>query len=83
MELILDVTLGAVLLLGVALVVRDTIRRSGRWGINTKSIVCPRCGGTAGPLRMPKSTTQALWGGRTCKGCGCHMDKWGKPLDAA
>lgn len=80
---IINSTLFAVLLVGLAFVVRDTLRRTGRWGINLRPIACPRCGGAAGPLRMPKSTTQALWGGRTCKACGCHMDKWGKPLEAA
>ena len=78
--MVLDVAIGAVLVVGLTLVIRDTIRRSGRWGINLQPIVCPRCGGTAGPFRMPKNSGQALWGGRTCRSCGCHMDKWGREL---
>jgi hypothetical protein len=78
--IVLDLIVGAALLVGLVLVIRDTRRRSGRWGINLTPIVCPRCGGTAGPLRMPRNGTQALWGGRTCKRCGCHMDKWGREL---
>jgi hypothetical protein len=77
---IVNVIVVVLLAVGLVLVVRDTIRRTGRWGINSRPIVCPRCGATPGPLRMPNSGTQALWGGRTCKGCGCHMDKWGREI---
>jgi hypothetical protein len=80
MEIVLEVAVVAALLVGLILIVRDTVRRSGRWGINTRPVVCPRCGGGAGPFRVPKNSKQALWGGRTCKSCGCHMDKWGREL---
>lgn len=74
---VINVVVVGLMVVGLFLVIRDTRRRSGRWGINRATIACPRCGGTAGPLRMPKSGAQALWGGRTCQACGCHMDKWG------
>jgi hypothetical protein len=80
-ELAFDIAIIAVLLVGLVLVVRDTARRSGRWGINFRPLVCPRCGGApALPVRVPRSADQALWGGRTCKACGCAIDKWGREV---
>lgn len=66
---------------GVYLVVRDTSRGFGKWGINARPLSCPRCGSAASAVRIPKSTRQALWGGFTC-GCGCEVDKWGKVIEA-
>lgn len=84
MELAFDIAVVAVLLVGLVLVVRDTARRSGRWGINLKPLVCPRCGtaprGVGAVVRVPADGQQAMWGGRTCKACGCRMDKWGREV---
>ena len=69
-------------LLGLgALVVRDTVRGSGKWGVNTKPIECPRCGELAPLVRKPANRRQMLWGGATCKECGQEYDKWGKPVE--
>lgn len=68
------------LLVGGVLVVRDTIRGKGRWGINTKRAVCKKCGEPAPVVRAPKSLNQALWGGWTCAECGFELDKWGEPV---
>jgi len=67
---------------GVTLVVRDTIRRDGRWGINfdAANIRCPECGARAPIVRVPKNLRQALWGGHTCDRCGCEFDKWGREV---
>lgn len=61
----------------VALIIRDTRRCSGRWGINRKRIICARCRSPQPFFRMPASRRQWWWGGCTCKQCGCEMDKWG------
>jgi hypothetical protein len=63
----------------IALVVRDTLRKHGRWGISTGPVSCPRCGTLAPVVRRPKNRSQALWGGFTCESCGQEYDKWGQP----
>ena len=68
---------------GAALVVRDTVRRRGRWGINLRPVRCPECGEPAPVVRRPKNRRQALWGGCTCEGCGTEYDKWGQPVAGA
>ena len=62
---------------GLYLIVRDTARRQGRWGINSRRMACPRCATKAPPFRIPSSLTELLWGGFTCRHCGCKVDKWG------
>ena len=69
-----------------ALVVRDTIRKQGMWGINLKSLVgidCPACGEPLPAFRKPKNVNQALWGGCNCPECGCEIDKWGRKVEDA
>ena len=65
---------------GAALVVRDTVRKRGRWGINLRPVRCPECGAPAPAVRRPKNRRQALWGGCTCEECGTEYDKWGQPV---
>jgi hypothetical protein len=69
------------LAVGLVLVVRDTIRRRGNWGINAKQVYCPLCGQPAPGARVPKNWRQALWGGCTCADCGLEYDKWGRAVD--
>ena len=71
----------ATLLVGAALVVRDTARGRGRWGMNFRSVLCPSCGEPAPFVRKPANRRQALWGGWTCRVCGCEYDKWGEALE--
>lgn len=47
------------------------------FGINFKKVKCPKCNSVQPRLRKPSSLTEALWGGYTCKECGCKMDKYG------
>jgi hypothetical protein len=71
------------LLLLLVLVVRDTVRQRGRWGLNFKGLAgtdCPRCGASLPPAQFPKTFRQALWGGWTCDDCGCEIDKWGREI---
>jgi len=66
-----------VLAAGGVLVVRDSIRRRGRWGLNFRHVQCPRCGTPAPAIRKPRNRRQMLWGGCTCEECGLEYDKWG------
>lgn len=58
----------------------DGIRHRTDWGINLGQVRCPRCGARQPRLRLPRTERQRLWGGWTCKACGCEMDKWGRDL---
>jgi len=69
------------LAVGGILVARDTYRRKGRWGINTKSARCLQCDTRAPVVRVPKNLDQMLWGGWTCSECGYELDKWGEPVE--
>jgi hypothetical protein len=71
------------LLVMLGLVIRDTIRREGRWGVNWKGLAgaeCPQCGEPVPAVRVPKNRRQTLWGGWTCDECGCEIDKWGREV---
>lgn len=65
------------LVLGVAWLRRQS-RAGGRWGIGTLRAVCPRCRAPLPVLRLPTSREEILWGGATCKHCGCKVDKYGR-----
>ncbi len=77
------VIMTVVLMTGAALVVRDTLRKHGRWGINLRPVHCPECGEPAPVVRRPKNRRQALWGGCTCEVCGLEYDKWGRAITEA
>lgn len=64
---------------GLFLVIRDTRRGRGRWGINLKGAICSQCNTPAPTVRVPQNASQWLWGGWTCKHCGLELDKWGQP----
>src|SRR5258708_6583797 len=73
--------MGLALTVGAVLVIRDTIRGRGKWGMNFKPAFCPLCGYPAPVARVPKNRRQALWGGCTCANCGLDYDKWGHAVD--
>ena len=64
----------------LSLVLIDTVRQKGRFGINVRVPNCPKCGQPAPVIRKPKSIRQFLWGGCTCTKCGCEIDKWGNEI---
>ena len=66
--------------LGTVVLMRDTLRRQGRWGINFLPLACPECRTPAPVVRSPRNLRQALWGGCTCGECGTEYDKWGEPV---
>jgi hypothetical protein len=39
---------------------------------------CPQCTTPFPRLRWPVNRRQALWGGNTCRRCGCEIDRWGR-----
>lgn len=51
------------------------------FGVNLGKIHCPKCKEEQPSIRIPKSFKEALWGGNTCKKCGCKMDKYGVERD--
>ena len=63
------------------LVIRDTVRKRGKYGINFKRAVCTHCGTPLPGIRIPTSWHQAAWGGWTCAQCGFELDKWGRPAE--
>src|SRR5262249_53986519 len=76
-----SVVMFSVLAVGGVLMVWDTIRKSGNWGINLDPPpYCPECDDPLPQVRVPTSWQQALWGGNTCRGCGAEIDKWGKVI---
>jgi len=64
---------------GSVLVIFGTVTKN-RWGINLEQVNCPRCKQARPQVRIPATTSQALWGGGTCQRCGCEMDKWGREI---
>jgi hypothetical protein len=72
------VPLLVLLVVGGIATVRDTRRRSGRWGINLRRVPCPGCRTELPVMRWPRSFRQVLWGGWTCRSCGMELDKWGR-----
>jgi hypothetical protein len=38
---------------------------------------CPRCGSPLPRFRIPTSVPQLMYGGSTCKQCGCEVDSTG------
>lgn len=69
------------LAVGTVLVIRDTIRKRGNWGINLKPSPCFQCGTPMPIVRKPASWRQAMWGGWTCSECGLELDRWGRPVE--
>jgi hypothetical protein len=76
----LAIVMGLGLVTGAVLVIRDTVRKQGRWGINLRTVRCPKCGEPAPVIRRPKNRRERLWGGCTCEQCGTEYDKWGRAI---
>ena len=55
--------------------------KTGKMGINTKTVSCPRCGLKAPILRRPANLKEVLWGGWTCTQCKCKFDKYGSKIN--
>jgi len=60
-----------------------TGNRAKGLGVNLNRVNCPQCGTEQPRIRLPGSVQEMMWGGTTCKNCGCQMDKYGKQVAAA
>ena len=69
--------LGVVFTVALILVVVQTLTK-GKWGFGMLRGPCPRCGAPMPMIRKPTSVEEAMWGGWTCKKCGCKVDKYGR-----
>lgn len=49
-----------------------------KFKINLKTTHCPKCNEIQPKVRKPKGWHEIIWGGITCKNCGCKMDRFGK-----
>jgi len=67
----------------IILIVGDTIKGEGKWGINVGRVYCPECSAPLPRIRKPKNERQRMWGGWTCEFCGTEIDKWGGRVDKA
>jgi len=47
------------------------------FGINLRTVHCPKCETEQPKIRKPKGWKEILWGGYSCANCGCKMDKYG------
>ncbi|MGZ3409291.1 MAG: hypothetical protein ACXWKC_15635 [Xanthobacteraceae bacterium] len=79
--------LETILILGGAVLVLAVIwwqtKSRGRFGLGMiGGAACPRCGTAQSALRKPRSVNEMLWGGWTCPGCGCSIDKYGRERTA-
>lgn len=77
----ISVVVIGLLTLGAVLVIRDTVRGRGNWGINLKPGPCSQCGTPMPMIRKPANWRQAMWGGWTCPECGLELDKWSRPVE--
>jgi hypothetical protein len=80
LAVVASIVVFGLLITGAVLMVRDTVRKRGRWGINTSPPICRQCDTLAPVLRKPANLNQMLWGGWTCAECGLELDKWGEPV---
>jgi hypothetical protein len=81
-DMLVWVCLILILVIGItlSLVLIDTVRQKGRFGINFNVPNCPNCGQQAPVIRKPKTIRQFLWGGGICAKCGSEIDKWGNEI---
>lgn len=66
---ILYITLGIIILIFITVFIV---------AIKRKPVYCPKCNAKMPPIRLPENFNQALFGGWTCRKCGCEIDKNGK-----
>ena len=41
---------------------------------------CPECGKPLPKIRIPKTMSEAYWGGWICPYCGCEIDRKGRNI---
>ncbi len=78
METAMIFLLVAAALGGGMLFLRKQLAAKSRWGVGALQADCPRCRTPLPIIRAPGSLHETLWGGWTCKQCGCQVDKYGR-----
>jgi hypothetical protein len=81
MFIVVGVLMASAFAIGVVLVIRDTIRQRGNWGINLRPGPCLQCGAPMPMIRKPENWRQAMWGGWRCPECSLELDRWGRPVE--
>lgn len=56
------------------------LTKKSKFGINLKRVFCPQCNLKQPIFRIPKGSSQLLYGGYTCTQCKTEMDKYGVKL---
>lgn len=67
----------AVVLIGILIYFIRASKNQSKNGINLKAVYCPNCKTKQPFIRIPKNTSQTLYGGTTCSKCGTELDKYG------
>jgi hypothetical protein len=67
--------------ISLGIMVKQTLRRKGKLGINFDPVCCPKCGKQMPSIRMPASFSEFLFGGWTCLACGTRLNKWGESIN--
>lgn len=52
------------------------------WALLQKPRACPECGTPVPKIRRPANRRQMMWGGWTCSGCACELDRLGRKIVA-
>lgn len=66
-----------VLTIGFIVYFRQASKNQSKNGINLKAVYCPNCNRKQPFIRIPKNTSQILYGGTTCPKCSTELDKYG------
>ncbi|MEP6612190.1 MAG: hypothetical protein ABJA76_09910 [Mucilaginibacter sp.] len=73
----MQVFIYAIIAIGFVIWLVIASKNKSKWGMNLKRVSCPVCQTKQPIVRMPKSGSQALWGGTICPNCSANLDKYG------
>jgi len=76
----IQVFIFASIVIGFAIWLIKASKDKSKRGINLKRVYCPVCQTKQPVVRLPKSGSQALWGGTTCPKCHTDLDKYGNVI---
>lgn len=75
---IFEYALYFIVAIGLFLYFRRASKNKSELGINLNAVYCPKCNTKQPFIRMPKNTSQLLYGGTTCPNCKISLDKYGR-----
>jgi RNase P subunit RPR2 len=76
----IQVFIYAIIAIGFVIWLVIASKNKSKLGINLKRVYCPICKTKQPFIRMPKSGSQALWGGTTCPKCHANLNKYGNVI---